>query len=173
MKDTRYFKYKVVILGIIFFAPFFSFAAGISYGDILAQTADSLVVKYGNTDTPDYYPSTTALSNKTAQATPFQNTYVYSIEAATTRSVLTGTDSCEMQIQVSIDNTNWFPLKGVTPQVSGGAVFNSIPNEVSTTKNGAAIWPVSTYYPYVRIMYQHFKASCTMYPTAKLLQKTF
>ena len=120
-----------------------------------------------------YYPSTTALSNKTAQATPFQNTYVYSIEAATTRSVLTGTDSCEMQIQVSIDNTNWFPLKGVTPQVSGGAVFNSIPNEVSTTKNGAAIWPVSTYYPYVRIMYQHFKASCTMYPTAKLLQKTF
>jgi len=48
-------KYKLVVLGIILFSPFFSFATGINYGNILAQTNDSFILKYGNTDTPDYY----------------------------------------------------------------------------------------------------------------------
>ena len=52
------YKYKLVIMGMIFFSPFFSFAAGISYGDILSQSTDSFILKYGNTDTPDYYNCT-------------------------------------------------------------------------------------------------------------------
>src|ERR1035437_4461501 len=51
-------KYKLVVLGMILFFPLFSFAAGINYGDILAQTTDSFILKYGNTDTPDYYNCT-------------------------------------------------------------------------------------------------------------------
>ena len=51
-------KYKLIILGIILFLPLFSFAAGINYGDILSQTNDSFILKYGNTDTPDYYNCT-------------------------------------------------------------------------------------------------------------------
>jgi dipeptidyl aminopeptidase/acylaminoacyl peptidase len=48
-------KYKFLILGIIILFPAFSFAAGINYGDIISQGTDSFVLKYGNTDTPDYY----------------------------------------------------------------------------------------------------------------------
>ena len=140
-----------------------------------SKGVDSL---YGAT-TVYYYPSATALSNKTSQAKPFQNTYVYSIQTATTRSAApTGSDSCHISIQVSIDNVNWFTLS-LTPQVSGGAVWNTTDvnrvagQYVTTSANGAALWQVSTYYPYVRVKYQHYVATTTMYPTAKLLQKLY
>ncbi|MDR3519644.1 MAG: prolyl oligopeptidase family serine peptidase [Candidatus Pacebacteria bacterium] len=52
------YKYKLLILGMIIFSPLLSFATGITYGDILSQTTDSFILKYGNTDTPDYYNCT-------------------------------------------------------------------------------------------------------------------
>ena len=135
-----------------------------------SKGVDSL---YGAT-TVYYYPSATALSNKTSQAKPFQNTYVYSIQASTTRSAApTGSDSCHIFIQVSIDNVNWFKLTGTTPQVSGGAVYLIGNALVTTTTNGSCLYQVSTYYPYVRVCYQHYVATTTMYPTAKLLQKLY
>ncbi len=47
-----------MVLGFFITFPFFSFAGGINYGDILSQGTDSFVLKYGNTDNPDYYTCT-------------------------------------------------------------------------------------------------------------------
>ena len=51
-------KHKLLLLGIILFFPLSSFATGINYGDITAQGTDSFVLKYGNTENPDYYNCT-------------------------------------------------------------------------------------------------------------------
>src|SRR6266568_4526696 len=51
-------KFKFLILAIILFHPSFSFASSINYGNILDQSTDSFVLKYGNMGNQDYYTCT-------------------------------------------------------------------------------------------------------------------
>ena len=51
-------KYRFFILGIIIFLPAFSFASGLNYGNIISQGSDSFIMKYGNTENPDFYNCT-------------------------------------------------------------------------------------------------------------------
>ena len=72
-------KYKFLIFGIIILFPAFSFAAGINYGDITAQGADSFALKYGNTENPDFYNCTVSTLScvdvgKTAPSLPASET---------------------------------------------------------------------------------------------------
>jgi len=55
---SEYSKYKFLVFGIIILFPLFSFAAGLSYGNITAQGPDSFVMSYGNTESPDFYTCT-------------------------------------------------------------------------------------------------------------------
>ena len=47
-----------MILGIVILFPAFSLAAGINYGDIISQSADAFILKYGNIQNPDFYNCT-------------------------------------------------------------------------------------------------------------------
>jgi len=49
------YKYIFVIFGIIISCPLYALASGINYGKIISQSADSFVLQYGNTETPDFY----------------------------------------------------------------------------------------------------------------------
>ena len=112
------------------------------------------------------------LGSKVAQTVPLSDYEVYAVQAGTTRAaVLTGSDSCHIYIEISINGTDWVKLTGVTPKCTGGAVYLITDNLVTTTTNGTAVWDIEKTYPFIRCVYQHYKASCTMYPAAKLLTK--
>jgi hypothetical protein len=111
----------------------------------------------------------------TASAVPIYDYYVYAIQATTTRAtVLTGDDSCHITFEVSADNTNWHKFTGTTPKVSGGAVYLITDDLVTTTTNGSCVFqPTTCYYPYIRVKFQHYVASTTMYPTAWVIIKKY
>lgn len=123
-----------------------------------------------------YYVKATGTTT-TAASGPLADYYVFGIQALTTRSTtVTGTDSCHIWIEVSLDNTTWVKLTGSTSTVktSGGGVYLQADDLVTTTTNGGAVFSQATnYYPYVRVAYQHYKASCTMFPTAWVVMKKY
>jgi len=106
---------------------------------------------------------------------PLTGSYVYAIQAQTSRSAApTGSDSCQITFQVSLDNTNWFKFTGTTPKVSGGAVYTTVPDMVTTTTAGACVFaPSSCYYPYLRVKFQHYVATTSMYPVAWVTLKKY
>lgn len=101
--------------------------------------------------------------------------YVYAIQAMTTRSAApTGSDSCQITFEISLDNSNWHKFTGTTPKVSGGAVYTILPDMVTTTTNGACMFaPATCYYPYLRVKFQHYVAATTMYPKAYVVLKKY
>ena len=122
-----------------------------------------------------YYYFKTNGTFSSASAVPMVDYYVYAFQATTTRAaVLTGNDSCQITFEVSADNSNWHKFTGTTPKVSGGAVYTTLPDMVTTTTNGSCVFqPTSCYYPYVRVKFQHYVASTTMYPTAWIILKKY
>ena len=151
---------KILILGLLMLS------FGMAFSQIVtvqlakgAKGVDSLV----GAQTKYYYFSTTA---------PIKESQIYAIQASTVRSVITGTDSCQISFEVSIDNTNWHKFTGTTPKVVGGAVYKSGPDLTTTTTNGATLLvPSNCYFPYVRVKFQHYKAACNMYPKAWIVLK--
>jgi type II secretory pathway pseudopilin PulG len=111
----------------------------------------------------------------TAASYPMNEYYLYAFGATTTRSTtVTGTDSCQITFEVSHDNTNWVKFTGTTPKTIGGGVYTILPDMVTTTTNGGAVFqPTSCYYPYVRVKFQHYKASCTMFPQCWVILKKY
>ncbi|HNY03765.1 MAG TPA: hypothetical protein PKG48_14310 [Bacteroidales bacterium] len=137
-----------------------------------AKAVDSL---YGAVTTYYYVNSASPTTGKTAAASRLNEYYVYAIMAGTTRSAApTGTDSCQITFEVSMDNSTWYKFTGTTPKVTGGAVYKTSVDMVTTTTDGTcAFAPTACYYPYVRVKFQHYKASCTMYPTAHVVLKKY
>jgi len=109
----------------------------------------------------------------TVASNPITNYQIYAIQASTLRSAApTGTDSCQITFEVSLDNTNWFKFTGTVPKVTGGAVYTTVPDMVTTTTNGAALFvPSNCYYPYARVKFQHYVATTSMYPVCKIMLK--
>lgn len=131
-----------------------------------AKGVDSL----NGAQTKYYYVKATGFT--TAPTAPMSQYAIYAIQASTVRSVLTGSDSCQITFEVSCDNTNWHKYTGTTPKTVGGAVYTLGPDLVTTTTDGAAVFaPTSCYFPYVRVKFQHFKASCSMYPKCSVVLK--
>ena len=151
---------KILILGLLMIT------FGLSFGQILtkqiafgAKGVDSLV----GAQTKYYYFSSTS---------PIKESQVYAIQASTSRSVITGTDSCEITFEVSLDNSNWFKFTGTTAKVISGATFWTTRDLVNVKAAGAALFvPSNCYFPYIRVKFQHYKASCNMYPKAWIVTK--
>ncbi|HNX87310.1 MAG TPA: hypothetical protein PKN12_10305 [Bacteroidales bacterium] len=133
-----------------------------------AKGVDSL---YGATT--KYYYVKASGTFTTKASSPITAYGLYAIQAGTVRSVeVTGTDSCQITFEVSLDNTNWHKFTGTTPKVTGGAVYTTIPDMVTTTTDGNALFqPSACYFPYIRVKFQHYKASCTMYPRLSVTLK--
>lgn len=106
---------------------------------------------------------------------PQKDYYLLAIQAGTTRSAApTGSDSCQITFEVSLDNLTWYKFTGTTPKTSGGAVYTILPDMVTTTTNGSCLFvPASCYYPYYRIKFQHYVATTTMYPKAYIVLKKY
>lgn len=122
-----------------------------------------------------YYYLKLAGTFTSASAVPIYDYYVYAIQATTTRSAApTGSDSCHITFEVSADNTNWHKFTGTTPKVSGGGVYLITDDLVTTTTNGSCVFqPTTCYYPYIRVKFQHYVATTTMYPTAWVVMKKY
>jgi hypothetical protein len=137
-----------------------------------AKAVDSL---YG-VDSAYYYVNSAApATGLSAAISRLNDYYVYAIAAGTTRSAApTGTDSCQITFEVSTDNATWFKFTGTTPKVTGGAVYKSTVDIVTTTTDGTCLYaPTTCYYPYIRVKFKHYKASCSMYPTAYVVLKKY
>lgn len=169
-------KFLILITMIFAFAAIFAVPAQsqivtrqIAFG---AKGVDSL---YGAVTTYYYINSSTPATGKTKATSKLENYYVYAIMAGTTRSAApTGTDSCQITFEVSPDNVTWYKFTGTTPKVSGGAVYKTSVDMVTTTTDGTcAFAPTACYYPYVRVKFQHYKAACSMYPTAYVILKKY
>lgn len=135
-----------------------------------AKAVDSL---YGVDSAYYYVNSATPTTGLSAATSKLNDYYVYAIMAGTTRSAApTGTDSCQITFEVSMDNTTWYKFTGTTPKVTGGAVYKSTVDIVTTTTNGTCLFaPTTCYYPYLRVKFKHYKASCSMYPKAYVVLK--
>jgi hypothetical protein len=158
--------FLIVFLMVAFAANAQTVTKQIAFG---AKGVDSVY----EAETHYYYVHTTAAQT---------GYYVFAIQAMTTRAaVLTGSDSCHISIEVSLDNSTWVKLPGSSTLVkaSGGGTYMTVPTAapldvITTTTNGGGIFAqTSNYYPYIRVKFQHYKSGCTMYPTAWVTLKKY
>lgn len=119
---------------------------------------------YGATTKYYYFSTTDNITNYT----------VYGLSAYTVRSSApTGSDSCHIWVEFSLDGgTNWYKWTGTVPKVTGGGVYLYGNDLITTTTDGGGVFIFSNFFtPRFRVAFQHYKASCTMYPHAVLVLK--
>ena len=166
---------KLISILCISFALLFMGGAASAQGIVVKQVAFGAVAVdslYG-VDSAYYYLGGTALG-LTPATKPLSLYGVYAIQVGTVRSTtVTGTDSCHIEIEVSQDNSNWIEYTSTTPTVIGGATYVTPLTCVTTKANGIGSYAPSSLlcYPYLRIKFKHYKASCSMYPVAYVTLK--
>jgi len=130
---------------------------------VLANGGKGVDSLYGAV-TKYYYFSTTS---------DITNYEVYSVGAYTVRSSApTGSDSCHIWFEFSLDGTNWHKWTGTVPKTIGGGVYLYGGDLITTTTDGGGVFlPTNMTVPRFRVGFQHYKAVCTMYPKAYLVLK--